>query len=506
MNLNICDIYTNLKDYINYSNFDPSSLYVPLTDLKFIIKDQSEFKNKYIYLSTTKFITENKIKINSSHVILIEDNDKDDYENYLLENCTFIILNKECEIYDIFNKVNDIFTQSNFLNALSKNKDLTNIADMVAQYLDNPVVIVDCSYRILANSDIFSFKDEYWFKNISQGYCTYEFITYIRNIDSFKNSLDNTIPFKVICDENSIERFVTKVFYKNTLIAYIVLLQSNSPLDDKYRTLLPKVSDLVSNILSNDNNIINTSDKENLLLDLLDENIKNEDILAERLKSYNIKFNTNFCILALDVNKFNSNNNIKGYLSNTLDTLFFNKTHMYYKEYIVILYDYDNEFMSQEKMEKFSSFVSENNIIVGVSNTFKDLLNCKLYLNQSISSINLSNKLNKVNSINYYKDVLFYDFLDKSNNISTNNDFVHPCLKILRDFDIKNNTELYNTLGVYLSNGKNSNLTSDKLFIHRNTLKYRINKIIELTNIDFNNFEEVFNIHFSYKYLKFNSV
>lgn len=53
------------------------------------------------------------------------------------------------------------------------------------------------------------------------------------------------------------------------------------------------------------------------------------------------------------------------------------------------------------------------------------------------------------------------------------------------EWDSKNNDEnLLTTLAVYLENMGKCNITSNKLYIHRNTLNYRLNKIKEILDCD----------------------
>ena len=66
-------------------------------------------------------------------------------------------------------------------------------------------------------------------------------------------------------------------------------------------------------------------------------------------------------------------------------------------------------------------------------------------------------------------------------------------------YDYENQTDFYTTLATYLQNNQNAVSTSNLMFLHRNTIKYRIDKIIELTDLDLNNKDQVFNLLFSYK-------
>ena len=51
-------------------------------------------------------------------------------------------------------------------------------------------------------------------------------------------------------------------------------------------------------------------------------------------------------------------------------------------------------------------------------------------------------------------------------------------------YDEKNNSEYYNTLKTYLANNMQPVLTAKKLFIHRTTLLYRMEKMEALFHID----------------------
>lgn len=59
----------------------------------------------------------------------------------------------------------------------------------------------------------------------------------------------------------------------------------------------------------------------------------------------------------------------------------------------------------------------------------------------------------------------------------------HPALSLLREYDEKNESELFKTLYVYLENDCSRTKTAAQLNLHRNSLAYRINQITELTGI-----------------------
>ena len=66
----------------------------------------------------------------------------------------------------------------------------------------------------------------------------------------------------------------------------------------------------------------------------------------------------------------------------------------------------------------------------------------------------------------------------------------HPAVDTLRAYDRENNTELAPTLRCYLENEQNTQKTAQKLYIHRNSLMYRMDRIKELVCIDLSDPEE----------------
>lgn len=54
----------------------------------------------------------------------------------------------------------------------------------------------------------------------------------------------------------------------------------------------------------------------------------------------------------------------------------------------------------------------------------------------------------------------------------------------LVDYDHRRGSDLVRTLRVYFDTGANASETADRLFLHRNSLLYRLERIQELTGLD----------------------
>lgn len=136
------------------------------------------------------------------------------------------------------------------------------------------------------------------------------------------------------------------------------------------------------------------------------------------------------------------------------------------------------------------NYIKENypNYIVniGIGTRQKSLEKYKLSYEQASKCINLAIKQKQKNMIYYYEQLGLYQLFYDINNKTLLENFVHNILYSLMAYDKKYNTNLIQTLEVYLNKNCNLNQTAETLFIHRNTIKYRLQRIEEITNTSLN--------------------
>ena len=81
------------------------------------------------------------------------------------------------------------------------------------------------------------------------------------------------------------------------------------------------------------------------------------------------------------------------------------------------------------------------------------------------------------------------------------NDLVHPSVKLLLRHDKEKNTDFTETLFCYVRHKNDITAAAKALNVHYNTLKYRINRIVELTGVDFDDEMTAFQLIISDKIL-----
>ncbi len=120
----------------------------------------------------------------------------------------------------------------------------------------------------------------------------------------------------------------------------------------------------------------------------------------------------------------------------------------------------------------------------GVSNCFSQLTLCPFYREQALEALKYSR-----DRITEFKSVALVS-VTRHPDSSYKRHACHPLAILLTEYDQKNHTELFHTLCLYLMNERSLRKTAEQLFIHRNTVLYRLEKIYSLYPVDLDMAEE----------------
>lgn len=145
----------------------------------------------------------------------------------------------------------------------------------------------------------------------------------------------------------------------------------------------------------------------------------------------------------------------------------------------------DGDPSALEEMRLVEHVLKEHNLQCGVSDWFEDLLEIRPYLYQARQALAIGKSRPEPFTVAVYPRLVLEDIFSKVRKGMDERNYLHPALSILSSQDQAYGTEYMDTLRTYMTSMCNSNRTSRQLSIHRNTLLYRLNRIVELTGIDF---------------------
>jgi purine catabolism regulator len=153
-----------------------------------------------------------------------------------------------------------------------------------------------------------------------------------------------------------------------------------------------------------------------------------------------------------------------------------------------------------EKIRKFLHKDSDLPFAIGISN----LASCRMIeksYSDAISAIQVGTKLLKdiKTEIFIFKELGIYRFFACKDVSREMIDFYEDLLMPIIDYDKENNADLFNTLCIYYAAECNPNIASEQMFLHGNTVRYRLGLIEKLCGICLKLEEDRFNMHLALK-------
>lgn len=125
--------------------------------------------------------------------------------------------------------------------------------------------------------------------------------------------------------------------------------------------------------------------------------------------------------------------------------------------------------------------------IIGISSCGKSCSHISSSFKESLDVISIGKYIYPRRSIYHYQDMFMYITLKNTMSYERMQELYALTVRSLDMYDKQNNTELLDTLEVYLDNHKNMSQAANELHLHRNTMMYRMEKIKDILRPDLDN-------------------
>ncbi|AFA49885.1 carbohydrate diacid regulator CdaR2 [Acetobacterium woodii DSM 1030] len=379
----------------------------------------------------------------------------------------------------------------------NETRDLQAVVNTASILLGNSLIFSDVNFKILAHSTSIPVTDDLWKDNIRQGYCSYDFIQAVQQLKPIQQAAHTTDAVEVSCTESPYRKLSSKVFHNDIQVGFLLMIEGETPVTPVHMEMLEVVSHAISyTTIHYFSYLFQTGTRYQQLLYELLIGAPPENIVS---CFPGLEFASKLMALSVLPTRYLGERHLKDHLVPALKEVLTGSHVTYHEGKVAVLVPLlKNDRFPDEQLKELQNLVAAEHLRIGVSNTFTHVESFAKYYHQAVSALNLGKRLNPENFICYYLDYQFYDLLDHVEDEAQLGQFCHPALSILRQYDRKNETCLYDTLKVYLDVGGSIKRASEKLFVHRNSLAYRLERIAEISNIDLNDAYIRFMLRMSY--------
>lgn len=161
--------------------------------------------------------------------------------------------------------------------------------------------------------------------------------------------------------------------------------------------------------------------------------------------------------------------------------------------------------ISEKELKKLLSMIIREvrsscgkELLIGVGNSTAYLEDVRLSRNEAAAAIRVADLESNHEPIYFFKDQGLFSFISRVEDDKFLDEFVESHLGKLLRADEVNEGGLCETLETFLNKNCSIKDTAEAMYLHRNTMNYRIGKIREILGVDFTNLETCLNLKLAF--------
>lgn len=390
------------------------------------------------------------------------------------------------------------------LEMLKDGCQIQEIMDYGFRHLGNPIMLTDASFNYLASAGVSEEIDEpVWEYTIKNGIMPEFFIGCIEYDDLSQSSgVLSQEENDILKMKDEYNEFINhrmtfiRITQHRHVIGYLSLMESRALITEYDISILRLVGGFLAielaKTISQSN--YNFTLIDNFLISILKNSISSPEEIELRQRLLELRLKKRIYVINVETPEGCTTEMQIDLLSKLKMRL--NRNAVLLNRQIIIIYDTirtEQEFQTGV-LGELEQFLKQAGCKANVSYPFARLRDLYGYYQQTLHCIKIREALGFEEVTVRYEDIIEYHMILSFGTSVDLRFLIHGAVKILTEADKENDSDYVATLFTYLRCGRNLREAAKQMSLHYNTLKYRINRIISMTGIDFEDEREIFKL------------
>ncbi len=491
MKLSMALIASELSGIINFSHFQEQNS-AKVTGLKILSKSDTELDPDFVYFCQTmtlRHLAEQGVVLNG-RCFIIHGNEYEDIEN-LLENSEYIFITEQTSLFSFINRLESIFLsyqewERQMISLCASSASPQKVIDLAYEKIKIPMCMLDINHRVLAiNKQVKT--DDILYNSMLSGY-GYPCVDIISTSNPTLPELDKCLVKEVINTISHHRLRVSTIRIKGRVFGYIGLHKQDAhPFAEYTLELYDILIDFLEQLAANQSlkdMTMRSSLFEQFMIDIIQNERMEEEILYRSLDYFKYKkcddYKLYVCTFTTQVLRPESE---YPEFMNSVEKSLPNMKCFHLNSYIGILSRKETE----NDLAYLKNILKKYGLKCALSNHFDDIGDVgKVWGQMMYVMENWKDDRREVS----YDEYLMPHCISVLRDKFPFETLYHPAFHVLYQYDQENKTEYLMTLASYLQNKCSVSSTAAALYIHRNSLQYRIKKIEEILDFKIATSEE----------------
>lgn len=426
-------------------------------------------------------------------------------EYYQISGLNLILVKDPKSFHALQLKLQDIFDEQARINNYAyqlmelchQNANKQKLLDAAYSVINNPILLLDTNLALIASVGAYTGIAEpvinYCLQN---NHMPESFLKEMVNETSLP--ADNDWPSLITLERGS-HNFVStsiiagRVIRGNQLLGYIKVFEYNHPVTDLEKRNLIILCKFMSIAMTDSLPYlpVNNVRIEDFMADLLSRRITAKDAIDSRVFLYHLDNTQPNYAVSIKYNAQATTPDRLYHFKRQLINMFGVPTIIFFDQMIAMIIPRS---IWMGRRQEFQQFLSLHKLIAGVSLPFISYKDAAQNYSQTLACLDMRCRFSLKETLIDYDDWKTTHIFLHLQDCCDLHDLIPESISILDNYDKTRGTALVETLFAYVHHRQNITEAAAELHLHYNTMKYRINQIIELTNIDFDDYDYMFSI------------
>ena len=376
-------------------------------------------------------------------------------------------------------------------NVLYRNEGLQALLDL-SSFLPGTLLLTNAGYKLQASV----YKEEVSDPTVDEvrqlGYHTFETIERIHKEVPLVSSQDTSEYISKISNNYTIIRLIR---YKERIAARLCLILNGPETDPSYSDYMAILGNAIAEYLFSRQSVDYASNAElgSLVSDIMEGRIVNQTELDQRMKQVKLIAHRYFHLMLVSFDQTGSRSPIPwNYVISQLQYIFpYSNITTYNGDILLIIQKRQRKSRVKFNEKYLMNLLEQYNGFSCMGNASEFIMSLPPMYHQVHGALRIGSHLDPKRRIYYYEDFAMYQIVELAadseiKHLSSRN-LAHLCnneMIALIMYDQKYNTNMADILLTFLRYERNTTKAAEALFMHRNTLLYKIKKIEEIIDRD----------------------
>ncbi len=453
--------------------------------------DISQLSEEYVYVTTAECLLSCYTNSKLQNAICVG------YNQYVFHKfegqANIIALECDISLLDLYNLVLDIFYQYNdylnqFLSAIIAHRPLDDILQAMAPFFQNPVIMLDNSRMKVAVTETVGGKTidrKKWRSILEYGHVEPSTVKTIAKRRMAGEGAQRKAYFDSV-NPTIYSAINVNLWNDNEIIGFILIPEDFTKLNQGFLGLLDFLAKFITDALLKQKYITTThytvlGQFFNRLLDGASVSLEFERLHLDML---NWSLQDRFICCVIELNESERIGECYDFEAKRIKTVFRDCFYLSREGNQVFIINLRSGSMGEDVKAQLKALLAERGTYAGFSleMTGVSMLSSQYVL--AIEALRLGKGMAYPDNVFFYRNYIESHLIDMRRRPANMLALCHEKVLELYQSDKKNDTEYVDTLYVYLRNERSLIKSASQLFIHRNSLVYRMEKIKEILKLD----------------------